>query len=263
MNRSVAHVLTTEKTYFGYTTCEIFGILLMIVPFLIGLKFEAVDYWFEVFGHKVQEKRTEIRPDSISITLSIILYFGLCLRFNIFKTNNLLNGIISVVRMFLNCSVLAMLIRIAYPIGKKGSPGLKEALLGGNYEVMILVLAVILTWAGVRLLAGYSWGACIYIGAKHISEVSEKMELLGWLFIFFATAALFLQIKDWNQLRDFVGEFKGTIQPHVNQIRDSMGAASYDAAEKASSVASFAKKSASGMVKKASSAVDNLRNKKD
>ena len=65
MNRSVAHVLTTEKTYFGYTTCEIFGILLMIVPFLIGLKFEAVDYWFEVFGHKVQEKRTEIRPSSI------------------------------------------------------------------------------------------------------------------------------------------------------------------------------------------------------
>ncbi len=120
MNRSVAHVLTTEKTYFGYTTCEILGVLLMVVPFLIGLKFEKVDYWFEVFGHRFNERKTTIKPDYISITL----------------------------------------------------------------------------------------------------------------FVFFAAASLFLQIKDWNNLRVFLGEFKGTMQPYSNQVRDSIGTASYDAVKK-------------------------------
>ena len=153
-----------------------------------------------------------------------------------------------------------MFIRIAYPVGKKEMPlSLKDALLGGNFEVMLLVLAVILTWAGVRLLAGYSWGACIYIGANHISKVSEKMEALGWLFVFFAAAFLFLQIKDWNNLRDFLGEFKGTMQPYSNQVRDSIGTASYDAVKKTSSAASFVKKRVAKMATTASGSLGSIK----
>ena len=162
---TAGYILTTEKTFFGYTTSEIFGVLLMIIPFYLGMTFSHTVYWFEaILGKRAVREEISIKPETISIMLSIALYFGLALRFNIFKTNNLLNGILSSIRMFLNCSVMAMIIRIVYPVAEKTREPLPFfQAISSHWEIMILVLAVVLTWAGIRTVAGYSWLICIFV----------------------------------------------------------------------------------------------------
>ena len=249
VNRTVGHILTTEKTYYGYTTSEIFGVLLMIVPFIIGMTFSKTNYWFEaLFGKLFVKTTVDIRPENISITLSILMYIGLALRFNIFKTNNLLNGIISSIRMFLNCSVMAMIIRIVYPISKKGIVVPFHTAITSNWEIMVLVMAVVLTWAGVRTLAGYSWGICILVSLSHQSKISEYMGSTGYIFMILAAISMLLQIKDWNNVRNFVNEFFGSTQSFRNDIRKNIGVAADDATYRVNTAAQYVKTVATGDV---------------
>lgn len=249
VGRTVGHILTTEKTYYGYTTSEIFGVLLMIVPFVIGMTFSKTEYWFEaLFGERFARGEVSIKPENISIMLSIMLYFGLALRFNIFKTNNLLNGILSSLRMFLNCSVMAMIIRIVYPISKKGIPVPFLTALTSNWEIMVLVMAVVLTWAGVRTLAGYSWVICILVSITHQSKISEYMGTKGYIFMLLAAISMFLQIKDWNNVRNFVNEFFGSTQSFRNDIRKNIGEAADDASYRVNTAAQYVKTVATGDV---------------
>ena len=238
----VGRILTTEKTYYGYTTSEIFGVVLMIVPFIIGMTFNHTEYWFEaLIGHFAVKKTVDIRPENISITLSILLYIGLALRFNIFKTNNLLNGIISSIRMFLNCSVLAMIIRIVYPISKKGAVIPFATALTTNWQLLVLVLAVI--------LVGYSWGICILVSFFHQEGVSRYMGTRGYLFMLLAGISMFLQIKDWNNIRNFIGEFIGSTQSFRNDIRTNIGSAAYDASDKVNTAVQYVTPIVTGGVK--------------
>lgn len=247
---TVGRILTTEKTYYGYTTSEIFGVVLMIVPFIMGMMFTHTDYWFEaLIGKRFARREISIKPENISILLSIMMYFGLALRFNIFKTNNLLNGIISSIRMFLNCSVMAMIIRVVYPISKKGIPVPFLSALTSNWEIMLLVFAVVLTWAGVRTLAGYSWIICILVSFTHQSKVSQYMGTRGYLFMILAAISMFLQIKDWNNIRNFIGEFIGSTQSFRNDIRTNIGSAAYDASDKVNTAVQYATPIVTGGVK--------------
>ena len=236
------NLLTTEKDILGFKPADLLGIVIMIIPFFISYAWYA-EIPIKILGI-IDIKKTEninIWPNAVTAAFSVLFYAALIVRYNIFKSNNLIQGIISSIRTFLDCWVLASLLSIVLPTKEINS--ISFVGIFQNVQTLLLVFAVVLTWFGMRTIAGYSWIVFIFTASGRLLKVSNAMERLGAIFIITIAISLFLQIKDLSDIKDFLSDFKISTNGYTSQIKGSINEAAYDATRKAYVVNNYVRKS--------------------
>lgn len=241
MSPKKENLLTTEKEILGFRPADLLGILIMIIPFVISYA------WYKEIPIKflgiIDIKKTEnvnIWPNAVTAAFAVAFYTALIVRYNIFKSNNLIQGFISAIRTFLDCWVLASLLSIVLPT--KAVNSISFVNFFQNTQTLLLVFAVVLTWFGMRTIAGYSWIIFIFTASGHLLKVSNAMERLGAIFIITIAISLFLQIKDLSDMKDFLADFKSGTNGFTSQVKGSINEAAYDAARKAYVVTNYIRK---------------------
>ena len=232
MNKKAREVLTTENTLLGLRPADLLGIIIMIIPFFISYAWhKEIPIKFLGLFPTGNTNDLNIWPNVITATIAVLFYFALILRYDFFKANNLGQAIISAIRAFLDCWVLASLLSIIIPtVVVKGE---NFTSLFENKQFLLLLFAVLLTWLGMKTVAGYSWIIFIFTASGHMFEINNAMGRTGAVFIILTAISLFLQVKDVSDIRDFLSEFKGYAGNYANTIKGNMTEATYDAARKA------------------------------
>ena len=228
--KKISSALTSEKDIMGFRLPDLVGIAIMIIPFIISIQFNHIDpaktIWFIQI---TAEKETNIRPGLISALLAAIFYASLIVRYpGIFTTQNLIEVIISSVRAFLNCWCIAALIStvVTMDIPKNGST---LGMLFQHPGSFLLMLAILLSWLGMRTIAGYSWILFIIAAWKHFLVLNDVMNVLGAVFILTFAISLFLQVKDITYINDFMRDFRGKASKYAPGIKQDVNAAMSDA----------------------------------
>lgn len=134
-----------NKTVFGLKPIDLLGILIMIIPFFISFKsFTLIEtgpkfeWWFIRLGKTTNSTQIDIKPGLVSAMCTVSFYFALIVRFDLFKADTLLEGIISAIRTFLNCYVVAALLSIIITTHHIDKPSF-EALFQ-NYQTVFLLM---------------------------------------------------------------------------------------------------------------------------
>lgn len=236
MNRKVKHVLTTENRFFGFRIPDLFGIVLMGIAILFciyacktmhqSLFEKAMTY---VFG---KNRVVALHPNILSTGFACVIYAAIIIRFpDAFRQNNLLVAIISSIRAFFNIWAIAAIISVLMPAGGITSKWF------GNWQTMLLLFSVVMTWLGIRTLAGYTWFIYFLTAVGYIAKVNSRLGPAGYLFVMFAAISMFLQIASLSSIRDFANEFSGKANRYAANVGHNIELAGEDIADKARSLA--------------------------
>lgn len=239
MSTNKQNLLTTEKTILGFRPADLLGIVIMIVPFLISYQFHVIKE-ITILGFTIKSENINIWPNFITGAFAVSFYAALIIRYSIFKSNNLVQSLISAIRSFLDCWVLAALLSLVLPTNDWKSISFTP--FSPNTQVLFLLFAIVLTWVGMKTIAGYSWIIFIFTASGHLSKVSDAMEKVGAFFIITVAISLFLQIKDLSDIKDFLQDFKASTNRYSSQIKESINEAAYDATRKAYIVNTYVRK---------------------
>lgn len=201
--------MNRNNEFRNFNASDLLGISIMIIPFMISIVFN--DYLppekFLFFTTKKGEP-INIHPNMITSIFAVSFYAALIARYNIFRAGNIVEGIISSVRTFLNCWVLSSLLSIALPAKEISTNSNTLTTLLNNSEVTFFILAVILSWLGMKTIAGYSWIIFVLVACAHMIKVNNAMGMWGALFIITLTISLFLQISSYSNIKDFLSDFR-------------------------------------------------------
>ena len=244
MNNKVHSAMTSEKTVLGFRPADLLGILIMIIPCAISYCWQE-EIPIKILGF-IDTKKTEtvnIWPNMVTAIFAVAFYAALIIRYDFFKSNNLGQAIISSIRTFLDCWVLASLLSIVIPTKEANSSIFVNMF--QSTQLLSLLFAVILTWLGMKSVAGYGWIVFIIAAAANMMKVNNAFERLGAVFIITAAISLFLQVKDLTNIKDFISDFKVGSNKYTSQVRGSINSAVYDAANQAYVVTDYVKKSIS------------------
>lgn len=235
-----------DKTVFGLKPIDLLGILIMIIPFFISFKSftltetgPAVEWWFIRLGKTTSSTQIDIKPGVVSALCAVSFYFAVIVRFNLFKADTLLAGIISAVRTFLNCFVIAALLSTIITTHHIDKPSF--AALFQNYQTVFLLMGILLSWIGMRTISGYCWILFVIAAWNSLSKYDEAMGVWGALFVITVALSLFLQMSAHIKVSDFAKEFRGDMNSSSSSVRNNMSAAAADAAQRAEDVSTFAK----------------------
>lgn len=233
----VKGILTKKKTILGYRVSDLLGIAIMIIPFIISVTFEKWNPIKFLFIYTGKHTKTSIQPGMISMLCSVVFYASLIVRHEgIFKAENLLDAIISTVRAFLNCWVLAALVVTVFQGDAKAAANSDVLkVFFSNPASTFLLFAILLSWLGMKSIAGYSWILFIAAAWKNLLEIDQAMGMRGAVFILTVAISLFLQIRDHSEIGEFAREFRDGVSKHGDNIRDEINAAksaTEDVAEK-------------------------------
>ena len=212
-----------KHSIFGYHYSDLFGTFLMIIPFIISMqKYDVkqrvipfIPWWTRVTTTEVMS------PGLITGFLAISFYFALIIRYGFFRRNNFFEIIISFVKLFLNCWVIASLISCV--LTTKASVKL-SAFEISNSEV--LLFTVLLSWIGMKSIAGYSWIIFILMGFSHLQQVDAAMGKMGFVFIITTAAAVLFQVQNYSDISSFLDDFRTTTGA---RMRGDISAAANDA----------------------------------
>ena len=230
MNAKVRHVLTAERTSLGFRPADLLGIAIMIIPVIISTKsYDTSTRLISFLPWPLKRGSTGIMPDITCGLCAAAFYLSLIVRYNIFPKRNLAEALLSTIRAILNCWAIAALIA---PIFSSESKELTILLFKFN-SLTLLLIAVILSWLGMKTIAGYSWILFVIAAITSWESVAKAMGPYGAIFIITFSVSMFLQIQDFSHVRDFVYELKGQSENYTAGIRDNMNAAANDASFRA------------------------------
>lgn len=212
-NHNTEIMMNEEKNHMGFRTTDLMGIAIMIIPFIISIVYK--DYKgpekFLFFTTK-QGEIINIRPNMVTSIFAVLFYAALITRYNIFRAATMTEGLISSVRAFMNCWVLSSLISLAIPSKiLDNNSNLFSLFRQGNKEAFFFTFAVLLSWLGMKTIAGYSWIIFIFVAMGHVNDVNNSMGMLGALYIITIAISLFLQISNYSDIRDFVNDFRVSV----------------------------------------------------
>ena len=191
----------------------------MIVPVVISFLTFDLDKWFLFFPY-TEEKG--MMPDLTCALLSVSFYLALIVRYGIFRKDNLVEGIISTIRTLLDCWAMAALIS---PIVAADNAEVKVLYIFRFNSVTILLIAVILSWVGVKSIAGFCWILYVIVAFSCWGDVAEAMGGAGALFVITFAASMFLQIQNFSNVKDFFRELRGSSSRYSGQIKGDMKSA--------------------------------------
>ena len=232
MSQKKNNIMISENPVLGFRPADLFGILIMVIPFVISIEWKEeipVTYLWGLIDSG-RTKTIAIAPYAVTTAIAVVFYLALVLRFNFFKANNLAQAIISSIRTFLDCWVLAAILSFAIPREEAKAYTLAAAF--QNTKAMLLFFAVALTWLGMKTIAGYSWILFLIAAWSNVVNTSNAMGEMGAVFVLTAAISLMLQVKDVASAKDFLQEFRIGTSTYTAQVKNSINRAAYDATKK-------------------------------
>ena len=154
MKDKITDVLTTKKTVFGFYVADLFGIVLMLIPFFISLfgfpgTEPRIPFLPEWLPFNQKEITIRILPNmGTGLLVATVFYYGAFVaRYDVFRTENIIETLVSSLRTLLNCWRIASLLAIIIDS--------RETFFGLD-TYSLLLFAIIFSWIGMNTLAGYS-----------------------------------------------------------------------------------------------------------
>lgn len=225
MKDNVKEVLTKRNSFLGYHIADLIGIFLMIFPCYIVLRDfgpgKSLIPWLS--------RSVNLKPCMKTALLAVAFYIPFLLRYDMFRVSNLLDIIITIVRSFLDCLVIAGLMTIVVP--NKNSP-----------IPPLFIFGVVSSWLGMKTIAGYSWILFVIPAWSRLSTISKRMDVTGAVFIIMMSLAFLLQLCTYTDLKDLLEEFGGIASKFSSNIKEEVNAATQDATQKAEFAANYVKK---------------------
>lgn len=228
MKTQIKDALTAKKTVLGFEVADLMGIIVMIIPVIISIVFRDIvpgkSLWF------IPLKRgssVDIQPDLIAMMFSAAFYVSLIVRYDIFKKDSLVEVIVSIVRTALNMWVIAAFVKIALQTGGDSQSGTWKTLMG-NKAFVLLAFAIILSWLGMKSIAGYSWIFFILAAMENLLKVNASMRMKGALLVLFSVISLLLQISNYSVITEFKEDFRRNTGVYGERIKGDVNAAIYD-----------------------------------
>lgn len=195
-------------------TKENASILLMLIPIIIS------------FGDK---EKIKLFPDFTSSLFGIALIAPLMIRN---APHEIFNKISTYVIIALDVMFLATFLQILIPNDK--IPILLIGNLLKNKGITtrtFLIYALVLSWIGIRELAGFIWAGIFIVGAMRLTQVDNAMGFYGAIYIVLAFISVIIQWKAMDFNISF-GEFKQNyIAPATKQIIEDVSASGHKTAE--------------------------------
>lgn len=235
-------ILTSEKPVFGFHPVDLLGIVITIIPFWITfMHFDVPQEVKKLIFFKSEEivSKQIIKPGTVSALCSVAFYCALLVRFRLFKSDNLLQGVISAIRTFLDCWVVAALLTLVVPTEKISGLSLSAFL--QNHQTMLLLLAILLSWIGMRTISGYCWMLFIIAAWQHILKLDRAMGSWGAVFVITLAISLLCQISSYANIGDVISDFRGAASPYTVAVKGNISAAAADAGQRAEDVSTFVK----------------------
>ncbi len=113
-----------------------------------------------------------IRPGMVSAMCSVAFYIALILRCQLFKVGTFAEGLISAVRAFLNCWVIASLMTMIVPTETVSSLTLSGFL--KNNQSTLLLIGIVFSWLGMGISQDiFRWGD--YFEARSTAEKAFRI----------------------------------------------------------------------------------------
>ena len=224
-----------SKTIWGFHPTDLLGIIIMVVPFYIT--FKEFSYVKGLFLWVTTTVPKTIRPGLVSALCAVAFYVALILRCQLFKVGTLAEGIVSTIRAFLNCWVIASLMTMIVPTETISSLTLSGFL--KNNQSTFLLIGIVLSWLGMRTISGYCWILFIIAAWKNLLVLDKAMGMWGAVYIITIAVSLLLQISNYVRLSDLLQDFKGEISKYSPNVRDNMSFAAKDAQSRARRAADF------------------------
>ena len=226
MSRSAKELLTSEKTIAGFRYSDFLGILLMIIPFTISIIFnDSVEesHYFLFIQLSYSIRNINIHPNLLSTLCAVLFYASLIIRYEgVFRAKNLFEALVSILRTFLNCWVLSSLVSISLFPASNSTGNLTIIGFLNNPQSTLLIIALLLSWLGMKAIAGFSWVLFIVAAWRHVLEINSSMGMLGAVFILTLALSLFLQIKNYAIISDFMYDFRSMVSSRSNKNREEI-----------------------------------------
>ncbi len=220
-----------DKTIWGFHPTDLLGILIMIIPFCIS--FGEFSYIRKFLIVEITSSKN-MQPNMISSLCAVIVYTALILRCQLFKIGSFSEGLVSTIRTFLNCWVIASLMTIILPTKTEELINFLH-----NQQSTFLILGIVLSWLGMRTVSGYSWILFIIAAWKNLLGLNTAMRMWGALYIITIAISLLLQITNYVKLSDLLQDFKGGISKHSATVKANVNLAAKDAQNRAQRTADY------------------------
>ncbi|MCR5124065.1 MAG: hypothetical protein K6B43_02615 [Treponema sp.] len=151
-----------------------------------------------------------IHPNLVSTTFSVLLYSALILRGIVqinFKSKKHLVLIFETLLTCLNILFIASFTSIfvnTSPIFKLINVGLFKAI----NPTSMLIAGVLLSWLGMKSIAGYVWIIMFFVSITQITKVSEAMGFVGAIYILSAFLSIAFQFIPNNKFAELAQAIK-------------------------------------------------------
>lgn len=214
------------------TISEILGLLIMIIPFIISIKFNRPG---SRFLFKQLKAPLDIQPDLVSSMFAVAFYAGMIARYGIFKRDTIVDVIITAIRTFMNIWVLSSLVVLA--IGHAVTGNIFEEL---TSPIFVLFIGIMFTWLGMKSIAGFGWIFFIIAAYNRLATLNQEMKMLGAVYIICIGVSMILQVKDLYSITNFMQDFSAKTNRYGQHVRNDIHASIDDVSEKLSYVSEIA-----------------------
>lgn len=230
MKRTAHEVLTDKHSILGFKIADLLGIVIMVIPCIICIReFETAERYVSFIPFWTHPVKKNINPNLITSLCAAGFYCSLIVRYGFFRKETLFEAIISSIRAFLNIWVLAALISVVLSTANDKVATVSVF----KYNTCTLfLLAVILSWLGMRTIAGYSWIIFFLAGINHIEQINKAMGMHGAVFIITTAISLVLQVNNYANIKDFASDFYSRAKKYAPTIKDDVNIAVQDASDR-------------------------------
>lgn len=149
------------------------------------------------------------KPTLISALIALMLVAPLYIR-NILKWNN---SIYSIISFFLILMVFASFVELTF--------------LGGttsNLQKMVIAMALLLSWAGIRGIAGIAWMVVLLFGVYNLIAHNVMLGFFGFLYIALGAIGIILHsgMNPGYLIQSLVEEYSRESQNSLSHIREEI-----------------------------------------
>lgn len=190
--------ITSEEEFSGQSK-KILSVVFLLISFLLSFQ--------SIVGTRLFffPKDISIAPDLLSATIALALVIPLYGR-GILKWSSSIYGLI----------MFVLLLAVFSSISKLAYAG------GGEVSLYLIAIAVVLSWLGVRAIAGIVWILVFIAGVYSATKISTEMGITGFIFITTSFLGLLMHTNlspngIVNGMTDEYSGFAKTVQKTVSE----------------------------------------------
>ncbi|MBQ4378820.1 MAG: zinc ribbon domain-containing protein [Treponema sp.] len=162
----------------------------------------------------------DIRPGALSTILAVLIYSSLVVRRIIqldFTTGRNLNSVMKIILHCLNILFIASFLSLFVSDQK--------TLFLGISPMAILYLGVILSWLGVKSIAGYVWIFLFILSIKRMSDIDVAMGFTGAIYILSAFLSIAFQFIPNNKFSELGQTFNSDFKVAKAEVQEDLQSA--------------------------------------